>query len=147
MRKALVAVAVVAMVASAAFAGVLVVPKYNDGGGSVNSSFFPPTLNATYISVHNASTSAKTITVNYYAIDGTPQGTATASIPAHGIADWRPTLESNSPTKGLSTSSAGLGSATITYDSSDGKEMAGRAFVNAAATSSSVSFSLVSVPE
>jgi hypothetical protein len=78
----------------AAFAGTINIPHFNDGGGQTNASFFPgPGESATWISITNTTNTDKTITVNFYTLEGVANGSSTGALLAHRSAGFRPVAQ------------------------------------------------------
>ena len=147
MRKFTVLFTAVVLGTVAAFAGVISVPQFSDGGGSTNSSFFPTANSATFIAMKNNTSTTQTYTVLYYSLVGvnrTPTAN-TFTIAGNASVSWRPVADD--PNEGVlgqavpnATGTGGSGSATILY--SDSTDPSGRVLVNAGATLSSYGYAL-----
>lgn len=147
MRRFTVMLTAVVLGTVVAFAGVISVPQFNDGGGNTNSNFFPASASATFIALKNNTSTTQTYTVLYYSLTGGNRTPAvnTFTIAGNASVGWRPVADD--PNEGAlgqavpnATGAGGSGSATILY--SDSVDPSGRVFVNAGATLSSYGFAL-----
>ncbi|MBX7256844.1 MAG: hypothetical protein K1Y02_10810 [Candidatus Hydrogenedentes bacterium] len=146
MKKTFTVVAVVlAFGAVAAFAGTISIPQFNDRGGQTSpSTLFSADYQATWITVTNVTDTDKVITINYYLLNGTPDGTSTWLMGAKKAVSWRPVAVDTNEADAIPSPSTSIGPGwcQILYPGT-AADVCGRVFQNSAATQTSFGFTLM----
>jgi hypothetical protein len=150
MKKVIVMIAVAAMLGGVAFATTLVVPRYNDGYPAVcDSARFPVTGNATFISITNNSVTTTTVSIDYFLLNGAPDGTTTTyNLGGHESLTWRPVGPQGGGTGATVARGTGpAGSVSLSFIKPDLSGIYGFVEINAAAHLTTVAFPLVEMTD
>lgn len=149
-KNLIVAMAVLSFGAVAAFAGTINIPHFVDDGNQTvaASGYFPTAGTATWITVTNTTDDDKVITVNFYKLNGDANGSSTGLLSGYRSAGFRPVFQDTFESAlgqeiDPPTDPAGGGGWVQILFPGTASEIAGKAYSNSFATSSSYGWTLI----